>query len=264
MNLGCDDDAGSGGGGLVVALGSRSATAPAEVANEVEASMHMRRWKGSMFRWTGSRNSSLVSKCRGIGAFGPPNGRTAASQWALSAKRHPPAPRPPPPGACADTPSECGAECGARPRAKSASAHERHLCDMLHVQVSELLDAVAINLGEQPALVQESEAVAQPPLERGAARQQHEGVRAWIHGVAAWVHGAATWRGRVAGRSMRARAPAPRCDTSMSFSPWACGEARASTSRHSISACTCDGAGAGGAGVRQGEVGVRGGGVRRG
>jgi hypothetical protein len=98
MNLGCDDDAGSGGGGLVVALGSRSATAPAEVANEVEASMHMRRWKGSMFRWTGSRNSSLVSKCRGIGAFGPPNGRTAASQWALSAKRHPPAPRPPPPG----------------------------------------------------------------------------------------------------------------------------------------------------------------------
>eukprot|EP00964_Phaeocystis_antarctica_P064275 scaffold38650_cov36-Phaeocystis_antarctica.AAC.3 len=45
-------------------------------------------------------------------------------------------------------------------------------------QVGELLDAVAIALGEQPALVQESEAIAQPPLERGAARQQHEGVRA--------------------------------------------------------------------------------------
>ena len=117
MNLGCDDDAGSGGGGLVVALGSRSATAPAEVANEVEASMHMRRWKGSMFRWTGSRNSSLVSKRRGIGAFGPPNGRTAASQWALSAKRHPPPPPPPPPGACADTPSGRSVELGPEPRA---------------------------------------------------------------------------------------------------------------------------------------------------
>ena len=68
-SLGCNDDAGSAGGGLVGALGRRSATAPAEVASEVEASMHMRRWKGSMFRWTGSRNSSLVSKRRGIVAF---------------------------------------------------------------------------------------------------------------------------------------------------------------------------------------------------
>ena len=31
---------------------------------------------------------------------------------------------------------------------------------MLRVQVGELLDAVAVDLGEQPALVQESEAVA--------------------------------------------------------------------------------------------------------
>ena len=85
--------------------------------------------------------------------------------------------------------------------------------DTARVQVGALLDAVAVDLGEQPALVHEGEAVAQPPLERGAPRQQHEGVRTWMHGRYGEMWGDVGGYGE-----MRASSPPP-CGSILGLQP---------------------------------------------